>query len=243
MAVVAMNTKKRATESPVYAFLEKPSMIDFPGSLCAVFFLSGCNFSCGFCHNATLMGKKQKGLSWQRLEEVCQKFKHDWTDAVCITGGEPTLSVDLIELIHFFKGYGFKVKLDSNGGRPDVLKGCLPLIDYIAMDIKTGPSGYRELAGFSDTAKIKESVELIMHSGVDYEFRTTVIGPFHTDELMHEAGEFIRGAKVLGLQAFVPSETLPDPQFRSIKRTTPERLRYLEKLMAPYVEKVIVRGA
>lgn len=218
-------------------------MIDFPGTLCAVFFLSGCNFNCGFCHNSTLMGKKQKGLPWKRIEEVCQKFKRDWTDAVCITGGEPTLSGDLVELIRFFRNFGFKVKLDSNGGRPDVLKKCLPLIDYIAMDIKTGPSGYQEIAGFSDTAKIKESVDLIMASGVDYEFRTTVIEPFHTDELMKEAGEFIRGAKCLGLQAFIPSDTLPDPKYRTLKRTTPERLRHLEKLMAPYVDNVVVRGA
>ncbi len=247
MASGASAPAKRATrptdQSPVYAFLEKPSMIDFPGTLCAVFFLSGCNFTCDFCHNASLMGKKQTGISWERLEAVCLKFKNDWTDAVCITGGEPTLSADLIELIRFFKSSGFKVKLDSNGGRPDVLKECLPLIDYIAMDIKTGPSGYADLAGFPDTAKIEDSVNLIMTSGVNYEFRTTVIDPLHTDELMHEAGELIRGAKRLCLQAFIPQETLPGETFRQLKRTPPERLRLLEKLMTPYVDQIIIRGA
>jgi pyruvate formate lyase activating enzyme len=189
------------------------------------------------------MGAKQVGLTWERLDEVCQQFKKDWVDAVCITGGEPTLSADLVKLIHFFRERGFKIKLDSNGGRPDVLKQCLPLIDYIAMDIKSGLSGYPEIAGFPDIGKIEESVKLIMSSGVNHEFRTTVIDPFHTDDQMLEAGELIRGARRYVLQAFVPQDTLPSKEFREKKRTTPARLRHLEKLMAPYADEIIVRGA
>jgi len=237
------NLKSPSSESPVYAFLEKPSLIDYPGSLCGVFFTSGCNFSCGFCHNAVLMGKKQKSLPWERLTEICQLFKNEWVDAVCITGGEPTLQPNLIELIHFFRDYGFKIKLDSNGGRPDVLEKCLPLIDYIAMDIKAGPSGYPEIARFSDIGKIEESIKLIMSSNVDHEFRTTVIESFHTDEQMLAAGKLIQGAQRYVMQAFVPQDTLPDPEFRTKKRTTPERLRHLEKLMAPFAKEIIVRGA
>lgn len=218
-------------------------MIDYPGSLCGVFFTSGCNFSCGFCHNATLMGGKQTGLSWERLDEICQRFKRDWVDAVCITGGEPTLAKDLVELLHFFRGYGFKIKLDSNGARPEILEQCLPLIDYIAMDIKAGLSGYPEIAGFSNTEKIEESVKLIMSSSVDHEFRTTIIAPFHTDDQMLEAGELIRGAKRFVLQAFVPQDHLPDEKFRTLKRTPPDRLWEIEKLMAPFADEIIVRGA
>lgn len=230
--------------SPVYALLENPSMIDFPGSLCGVFFISGCNFTCGFCHNATLMSEKKAGHTWERLEEICQSLKKEWVDAVCITGGEPTLVGDrLIELLHFFRKQGFKIKLDSNGSRPDILKKCLPLIDYIAMDIKAGLSGYPEIAGFTRREAIEESVKLIMSSGVDYEFRTTVIDPFHTDDQMHEAGRLIQGAKRYVLQAFVPQDTLPGETFRSLKRTTPERLRALETLMAPYANEILVRGA
>ena len=230
-------------ESPVYAFLEKPSMIDYPGYLCGVFFTSGCNFSCGFCHNAPLMGKKQIGLTWNRLDEICRKFKKEWVDAVCITGGEPTLTADLIQLIEFFRGYGFKIKLDSNGALPEVLKECLPLVDYIAMDIKAGLSGYPELVGFTRTEKIAESVKLIMSSGIEHEFRTTIIGPFHTDEQMHEIGGLIQGAQRYCIQPFIPKDNLPDPRLRETKRTPPARLRLLEKLMKPYVKEIIVRGA
>ncbi len=240
-----MQTKQTTekSDSPVYAVLEKPSMIDFPGSLCGVFFLTGCNFTCGFCHNASLMGAKQVGLSWERIDEICVRFKADWVDAICITGGEPSLSPDLVELIKFLRERGFKIKLDSNGGRPDVLKKCLPLIDYIAMDIKAGLSGYPEIAGFTRTEKIEESIELIMSSGVDHEFRTTVIEPFHTDEQMHEAGRLIQGCNRYVMQAFVPQDTLATEEFRNKKRTTPDRLRHLEKLMAPYAKEIIIRGA
>jgi pyruvate formate lyase activating enzyme len=230
-------------ESPVYALLEKPSLIDYPGCLCGVFFISGCNFSCGFCHNAPLMGKKQNGLPWSRLDEVCRKFKTEWVDAVCITGGEPTLAADLILLIEFFRGYGFKIKLDTNGALPGVLKECLPLVDYVAMDIKAGLSGYPELVGFTRTEKIAESVKLIMSSGVDHEFRTTVIEPFHTDEQMIEAGELIKGARRYCIQPFIPKDNLPDPRLRETKRTTPARLRRIEQLMKPYAKEIIVRGA
>ncbi|MBL7016298.1 MAG: anaerobic ribonucleoside-triphosphate reductase activating protein [Kiritimatiellales bacterium] len=235
--------KPAGSASPVYAFLEKPSMIDFPGHLCGVFFTSGCNFTCGFCHNATLMGKKQKTLSWERLEEICRKFKNEWVDAVSITGGEPTMEPGLVDLIHFFREHGFKVKLDSNGSHPEVLKECLPLIDYIAMDIKAGLSGYPEIAGFTRKEIIEESVKLIMSSDIEHEFRTTVIDPFHTDEQMIEAGELIKGAKRYCLQAFVPQDHLPGEEFRALKRTTPDRLRHLEKLMEPYADNIIVRGA
>ncbi len=235
--------KPSRRESPVYAFLEKPSLIDYPGHLCGVFFTSGCNFTCGFCHNAVLMGKKQKSLPWERLEEICRKFKDEWVDAVCITGGEPTLQPELLELIAFFRTRGFKIKLDSNGSNPDVLRKCLPRVDLVAMDIKSGLSGYPDLAGFNRPDIIKESVQLIMNSGVDYEFRTTVITPFHTDEQMREAGKIIQGAKNFCLQAFVPQDTLPDEKFRGLQRTAPARLRELEKLMAPYAEKITVRGA
>jgi len=230
-------------ESPVYAFLEKPSMIDYPGYLCGVFFISGCNFSCGFCHNAPLMGKKQKGLPWSRLDEICRKFKTEWVDAVCITGGEPTLAADLIQLIEFFRGYGFKIKLDSNGALPEVLKECIPRVDYVAMDIKAGLSGYPELVGFNRTEKIAESVKLIMSSGIDHEFRTTIIEPFHTDDQMREIGRLIQDTKRYCIQPFIPKDNLPDLRMRETKRTTPARLRQIEKLMKPYVKEVVVRGA
>ncbi|MBN2702664.1 MAG: anaerobic ribonucleoside-triphosphate reductase activating protein [Pontiellaceae bacterium] len=228
----------------VYAYLEKPSMVDYPGRFAAVFFTSGCNFRCGFCHNATLMGRQQAALSWEQLAEAATRFKNNWVNGVVITGGEPTCSDDLVDLIRFFKErFGFAVKLDTNGANPDRLAECIPLVDYVAMDIKTGFSGYFDLVGFADTDKIQRSIDLIRTQAKEYEFRTTVIESVHTDALMDEAAESIRGAKRYALQAFIPRDDLPGVHFRTLPRTTSARLHQLKDRMAGCADEILLRGA
>lgn len=229
--------------SSVYAFLEKPSMVDYPKHFAAVFFTSGCNFTCGFCHNAALMGKKQAGLSWERLEEACTQFKKDWVNGAVITGGEPTLADDLPKLIQFMKRFGFNVKLDTNGSNPQRLAECLPLVDYVAMDVKTGFSGYPDLVRYAKTDRIRQSIELIKAEAKDYEFRTTVIEQLHTDALMDELAEEIQGAKRYVLQAFIPRENLPDNKFTLLPRTPSSRLNALKNRMAGCADEILLRGA
>ncbi len=229
--------------SPVYAYLQNPSMVDFAGKLAAVFFTTGCNFACGFCHNAALMGASRTGMSWEKLREGCRGFESDWVDGAVITGGEPTLSGELLELIRFLKGFGWAVKLDTNGSRPDVLADCMPLVDYVAMDIKAGPSGYPSLTGYSDVNRLRESIDLVRDSAPDYEFRTTIIESFHTDEQMAEIAEFIDGARRYIVQPFVPSENLSDPTYRQLPRTTDGRMDEVAALVAGCAEQVTVRGS
>lgn len=217
-------------------------MVDYPKHFAAVFFVSGCNFTCGFCHNSALMGRKKAGLTWDKLEQVCTKFKKDWVNGVVITGGEPTSDDNLAELIRFFKKFGFAVKLDTNGSNPWKLKECLPLVDYVAMDVKTGFSGYQELAGFPNTGKIEQSVELIKAIAKDYEFRTTVIDTIHTNEQMDEIVKIIAGSKRYALQAFIPRDDLPDKKFRTLPRTTSARLHELKERMVGSADEVLLRG-
>ncbi len=233
-----------SNSSSIYAYLEKPSMVDYPGRFAAVFFTSGCNFDCGFCHNASLMGKKQAGLSWEKLEAACAKFKQNWVNGVVITGGEPTCTDDLVELIHFFKErFGFAVKLDTNGSNPEQLAECLPLVDYVAMDVKCGFSAYADVVRFPDTEKIRRSINLIRTEASDYEFRTTVIESIHTDEQMNEVREAIRGSKRYALQAFIPRDELPGSEYRTQPRTTSARLHQLKDRMAGCADEILLRGA
>jgi len=219
-------------------------MVDYPKHFAAVFFISGCGFSCGFCHNAALMGKQQAGLSWDKLEAACSKFKKDWVNGVVITGGEPTSASNLVELIRFFKErFGFDVKLDTNGSNPARLAECLPLVDYVAMDVKCGFSAYAQVAGFSNTGKIQESIDLIRAEAKDYEFRTTVIETVHTDEQIDEVKEIIDGSKRYALQAFIPRDELPDPTYRTLPRTTSARLHEIKDRMAGCAEEILLRGA
>lgn len=230
------------SRSPVYAYLKNPTMIDFPGHMAAVFFLSGCNFRCGFCHNAALMGRPRETLTWERLGRACRHFSNNWVDGAVISGGEPTLCPALPELISFLRRHGWQVKLDTNGSRPDALEQVLPLVDYVAMDVKTAPSAYAGLTGWGDTDAIARSVELIKAHARDYEFRTTVLDPLHSDAAMHEIGRLVAGARRYVLQPFVPQPGLPDPQLETLSRTSDDRLAQLARLLHGSAGQIQVRG-
>jgi pyruvate formate lyase activating enzyme len=228
--------------TPVQAFQKQPSMIDFAGHLAAVFFCGGCNFRCRYCHNAELIETRAPGLSWRRLTEVGNDFTRNWVDAAVITGGEPTLHADLPRCIARLRAFGWRIKLDTNGSRPDMLERCLPHVDYVAMDVKAGPAGYEELTGYGQTAAIGRSIALVREQARDYCFRTTVVESIHTDEQMHEIGKWIRGARRYILQPFVPRESVLDAAWRRLPRTAPQRLAEIARIMEPYVQTVEIPG-
>jgi len=228
--------------SPVFGYLKTPSMVDFTGHLAAVLFTAGCNFRCGFCHNAQLMGQSRNGSSWTQLHALCRGFADNWVTGAVITGGEPTLSDTLPDLIGLLKSFGWAVKLDTNGSNPEMLRTCLPLVDYVAMDIKTAPSHYPHLTGFDHIESISESVSLIRNHAVDYEFRTTLIESMHTDEHLDEISEFLRPARRYVLQPFVPNDSIPSPHLKAHPRTRPSYLKRMSGRVAHCAEEVLIRG-
>lgn len=228
--------------SPVYGYQRRPSMVDFAGHLAGVFFLSGCNFRCGFCHNAALIGRRKPGVSWARLDQVCRGFHDNWVTGAVISGGEPTLHDDLSELISFFRGFGWAVKLDTNGSRPECLAGVVDDVDYVAMDVKAGPMRWSGVTGYERIDQVIRSIDLVRMRARDYEFRTTIIEDVHSDAEMEEIGHAIDGARRFVIQPFVPRADLPDPHFRTKRRTSPDRLSAVADLMCPYADEVIVRG-
>ncbi|GAB4145373.1 MAG: hypothetical protein OHK0017_04900 [Patescibacteria group bacterium] len=133
------------------------------------------------------------------------KTRQNKLEGVTITGGEPTLHTDLLDFITRIKDLGFKVKLDSNGSNPQTLNKILQtgLVDYVAMDIKSTPAKYSLLMGRPiDTERIKQSVQIIMNSGLDYEFRTTCVPGLHQPEDFNEIAQWLKGAKHYYLQEY-----------------------------------------
>jgi pyruvate formate lyase activating enzyme len=238
-----MNQHALPTLSPVYGYLRSPTLVDFPGHLAAIFFVSGCNFRCGFCHNAALLAQRRQGMAWAKLAAACREFQSDWVDAAVVSGGEPTLHDDVADLIRYFRSLGWAIKLDTNGSRPDVLRKWLPEVDYVAMDIKAGRSEHARLTGHDRYEDVIESIDLIKKQAADYEFRTTVIEAFHTEEQMVEIGRHIEGARRYVLQPFVPRGDLIDAELRRVPRTSPDYLSALRTLMEAHAEEVILRGA
>jgi pyruvate formate lyase activating enzyme len=197
------------------AGIQKTTLIDYPGKVAATLFLFGCNFRCSFCHNPELVGElKEKLISENEILGLLEDRK-EFLDGVCITGGEPTIQKDLPDLIRKIKKIGLSIKLDSNGTNPEMLKDLINenLLDFIAMDIKTGYSKYHKLTNTKiDMERIKKSIKIIINSKIDYEFRTTVIPGFCEKEDIKEIKELIKGAKKYYLQKFIPNKTL-DPKF------------------------------
>ena len=229
--------------SPVYGILQNVSLVDYPGKMAAVFFLSGCNFTCGFCHNAKLMGRIDlEGLPWSEVKKTSRRFRDNWVEGAVVTGGEPTLNPEVIPFVEQLREWGYSVKLDTNGSRPQVLEKLLPLVDYVAMDVKFAPADYPERVGFSNIEALTESIRLIQTQATDYEFRTTVIEAWHSEEQMRAIGEWVRGSKLHVLQGFIPRDELPDPVCRTMPQTRSEVLHDIADLLRPYVDRVEVRG-
>ncbi len=193
--------------------LMKLTLLDYPGKVACTVFTGGCNFRCPFCHNRSLVlpSESEKDTIAESNFFDFLKKRQGVLEGVCITGGEPTLSPELPEFIAKLKVLGFAVKLDTNGSRPEILELLAKekLIDYAALDIKNCREKYAETAGCgrAELEKVCESVEFLMHggSGLDFEFRTTVVKELHTEADFRLIGEWIGGNEKYFLQQFKDS--------------------------------------
>lgn len=230
------------------ASYQKFTMVDYPGRVATTVFTSGCVFRCPFCHNPELVLGSQISLGDDKNEEDFFKFletRKGKLDGVCITGGEPTLQPDLLDFMRNIKKAGFLVKLDTNGTRPDVIKKAVDekIVDYIAMDIKNSLKKYKKTAGTNvDLDRIKLSVDLIRNSGVDYDFRTTVVPGFHTIKDFDDIVSWIGGSKKYFLQRFRDFKTL-DPDLKNkIRGKKDIDLEKLEIKLKKHFREVGIRG-
>ena len=198
----------------------KTTLLDYPGHVAATVFTGGCNFRCPFCHNAkTLLCPEPDKIV---PEEEVLKFlrtRRSLLTAVCISGGEPTLQEDLADFIFKIKEMGYLVKLDTNGYRPDVLRDLLDkkLLNYIAMDIKSGFSRYNRSSGVSNinVSLIQESIDIIQNCGLPYEFRITVVDRLHSLSDFYEIREMLSPESSLYLQSFEDNGNILTPGLKS----------------------------
>jgi len=219
------------------------SLIDWEGKIVSTLYLPLCNFRCPFCYNCELILRPDnfKDIPQKEIDRYLLERK-DFIDGICMSGGEPTLYPDLPVYFKGIKEKGFLTKLDTNGTNPKLLKNLLDfnLVDYIALDIKSSLDfdNYSKAAGIKDKImmdKVKNSIELIMNSEIDYEFRTTVVPLLHSDETIMEIARYIAGAKKYVLQNFSPLEKTLDPSFQKIKPYSDEKIQELSEKAKRYV--------
>jgi pyruvate formate lyase activating enzyme len=230
------------------AGLQKTTLVDYPGKIACTIFLWGCNFRCGFCYNPDLV-VRQSFNEFSR-EDVLKflESRREKLEAVCITGGEPLISLDL-DFLREIKRMGYLIKIDTNGSFPDRLMELINegLVDYIAMDIKGSRERYKEVVSCDvDLSAIERSIKMI-HDFGEYEFRTTVVLKFHDESEVRKMGEWInlicgRKARRYFLQGFKNKGDFIDNNFKKEKNVSERFLRDLKKVAENYFEEVVVRA-
>ena len=238
--------------------LQKLTLLDYPGKIACTVFLGGCNFRCPFCHNGGLVfGKDSDGI--MSVDELLAFLdsRRGRLQAVCISGGEPTLHPDLPKLIGEIKSRGFEVKLDTNGTNPAMLSSLIAdgLIDYVAMDIKNSTDKYAETAGLGGKCrmqnakcriesaeliieKVKGSATVLMQNRVDFEFRTTLVKELHNSEDIESIGRWLSGTEKYFLQTYRDEGDLIVGGFTAF---TPEETKELLDLLKAYIPNAEIR--
>lgn len=221
----------------------KTTLLDYPGQVACTVFTGSCNFRCPFCQNSDLVidPSSQPVISEEEVFNHLEKRK-GIIKGICVTGGEPTLQKDLLEFLKKVKEKGLLVKLDTNGYRPDVLKRAVEegMVDYVAMDVKSSLPEYSKAAGIDvEVSLIKESIDFIKQSSIDYEFRTTVTRELHSKETFAEIATLLDGAKRYYLQGYKESERVLVPGMSAYSY---EELEAFLPLFEGGIETVGIRG-
>ena len=220
-----------------YGFL-KHSLVDYPGEVCSVVFMAGCNFHCPYCHNSNLTTTLEtEGWTLKAIVDYLVEAKSLIT-AVCISGGEPTLSPETLKfLINLFKKLGFKVKVDTNGSHPDQIQYLNDLVDYFAMDLKTSLDRYSEFYKGDIRTEIEQSMQLLMQrNSTAYEFRT-LAWDFINEEVINDLGKRLTKNTAWYLQRCRNTQPLSASE---LSQET-ERIQGLLKLAKQYTDRVFFR--
>lgn len=227
--------------------LQKYSLIDYPPLISCVVFTAGCNFHCPYCHNPELVapGGTDQMLTGKEIISFLDRRKK-FLDGVVISGGEPTLQPDLVDLCSEIKSIGLSLKIDTNGSRPGVIKDLIKrgLPDYIAMDVKTSPENYPFLLTDSvEPSAISESISIILDSGISHEFRTTCVKPFTDEPIIRKIAGLIRGADLHAIQRphmqnVLSPDFFADPHSRFCSE---RELEFFRTILADSVRQVIIR--
>ena len=225
------------------------TMLDWEGMLASTIFLPRCNFRCPFCQNPELVAHPER-LETVPLSLILDYLseRRGWVDGVCITGGEPCLHEDLPELCREFKSAGVGVKLDTNGSLPRMLEPLLAdgLLDFVAMDVKAPlePGAYRLVTGNDEpdlVERVMESIELLRASGVEREFRTTVVPMMHGPAEVSRIAEALDREERYVLQHFSPKTTL-DERFSSLRPFTDDDMEVMLAEARKHVAGACARG-
>jgi len=226
------------------------SLIDWDQKISSVIFLPNCNLRCPYCYNTPLVlhPEKLQTIPLKEIETYLQKNR-DWIDGVVITGGEPTLHSDLLNLCQKLKKLELLVKLDTNGTNPQAIRELLSnkLIDYIAMDVKAPltEQKYHNASGVHIkqlTEKIKETMDILIKSTIEYEFRTTIVPTVHRPKDIEQICHKIKGCEKYVLQNYKANVETLNPNFKNLKPFSEKKMKVFLQTAKKIIPNTILRG-
>lgn len=202
------------------------TLSDYPGHIASIVFAQGCNFRCPFCHNGSLLAFDRPRTELVDEDGVLGALENraGFLDGVVISGGEPTIQKDLMAFIERIKEMGLKVKLDTNGSRPAVLRALLAdrALDGAAMDIKAPFDRYPRLTGVEAPVEaVQESLHLLLEGDTPCEFRTTFVPSLLSEQDLDQIRSYLPDRTRYTVQAFVADRAL-DASLRSGAEPPPE---------------------
>lgn len=226
------------------AALQRVTLIDYPGKIGATVFTQGCNFRCPYCHNPELVdpARYEPIISEKEVLSFLDK-RRGKLDAVTVTGGEPSIHRSLGRFLETLREMGYLIKIDTNGSNPDVVEKIISrkLVDYLAMDVKGPLDKYGEIASVKiDTSKIRRSIEIITSSGIEHEFRTTILRSQLNLQDLISVARLIKKAHLYVLQPFVPSKIL-NSSFLSEASYSQEEFSTIRDNLEKVVTRVVIR--
>lgn len=236
-----------------FAFLQKVSLQDFPDTISCIIFIAGCSFRCPACYNAEILDLQEEKISEKEILDFLEKRKSK-LDGVVISGGEPLINPEIISFLEKIKEKEYKIKIDTNGSNPNLLKEIIDkrLVNYIAMDVKSPREIYEKVAGVKiDLEKIEESMKIIVNSGIDFEFRTTLVPVIDgeiremnendVEKISEWISKFDKNAKFF-LQPFIPAkERLLNSELEKFSTTKEEILKKSRDAAKKFLFRVYIR--
>lgn len=226
------------------------SLVDWDGKVSSVIFLPGCNMRCPFCYNTKLVlnPKEMSTIPFEEIQNYLKKHE-GWIDGVVITGGEPTIQEDLPILCEEIRKMNLAVKVDTNGTNPSMIRNLLEkgLINYVAMDVKAPltEDAYSKASGVNTATLLKsidETIGTLLESGVEYEFRTTLVPTMHGASDIEKICEKIKGCRKYALQNFKVDVEAIDSNFQNLKPFSNSEVENLFKTAKNLIPNTVLRG-
>ena len=147
---------------------------DYKDSLACVVWFNSCNMRCQYCYNPEMIRAKSGLYTVQDLYSFLKK-RVGLLDGVVLSGGEAT-NHDLVKICEDITNLGFKIKLDTNGSNPTLLKKLIDnyLLDFVAIDFKSTKEKFKEITKSNYYENFIESLNILKNSEIEYEVRTTL---------------------------------------------------------------------